>query len=132
VSSEHRREPTFDASWPCGLHGASLRRRILHQPRDARIKQKGALEGAPSVKLGGGSGFAAGKAHRRGAGPVGGLDVDEADRALLDLAPGALKRGTADAIEKRPSRRTRAKIEATTEDDIRRQMKDRASGRLDV
>jgi len=29
---------------------------------------------------------------------------------------------TADAIKKRPSRRNRTKIEATTEDDIRRQM----------
>src|SRR5215831_2054258 len=85
VSSKHRREPTFDASWPYGLHGASLRGAILHQPRYARIKQKGALEGAPSVKLGGGSGFAAGETHGGGAGSVVGLDVDKADHAFLDL-----------------------------------------------
>ena len=36
------------------------------------------------------SGFAAGKAHGRGAGAVVGLDVDEADHALLDLASGTL------------------------------------------
>ena len=34
----------------------------------------------------------------------------------------AITKMTADAIKKRPSRRNRTKIEATTEDDIRRQM----------
>jgi putative transcriptional regulator len=34
----------------------------------------------------------------------------------------ALTKMTADAIKERPSRRNRAKIQATTEDDIRRQM----------
>jgi len=34
----------------------------------------------------------------------------------------AITKMTADAIKARPSRRNRAKIEATTEDDIRRQM----------
>jgi hypothetical protein len=38
------------------------------------------------------SGFAAGKAHGRGAGAVVGLDVDEADHALRDLASGTLGR----------------------------------------
>src|SRR6516225_2225030 len=39
------------------------------------------------------SGFAAGEAHRRGAGSVVGFDVDEADHALLDLLPGASQGG---------------------------------------
>jgi hypothetical protein len=34
----------------------------------------------------------------------------------------AITKMTADAVKGRPSRRNRAKIEATTEDDIRRQM----------
>ena len=47
---------------------------------------------APLLCRGGGlSGFAARKTHRRGAGAVVGLDVDEADHALLNLAPGALQ-----------------------------------------
>jgi hypothetical protein len=43
------------------------------------------------------SGLSAGKAHGRGAGAVVGLDVDEADHAFLDLAPGALQ-GRADVL----------------------------------
>src|SRR5271166_4589106 len=42
-------------------------------------------------------GLAAGKAHRRRTGAVVGLDVDETDHALLDLAPGTLQ-GRADVL----------------------------------
>jgi hypothetical protein len=48
------------------------------------------------VIRGGRSGLAAGKAHRHRAGAIIGLDVDEADHAPLDLAPGTLQ-GGADA-----------------------------------
>src|SRR6266481_6187729 len=43
------------------------------------------------------SGLAAGKAHGRRASAVVGLDVDKADHALLDLAPGTLQ-GRADVL----------------------------------
>src|SRR5262249_10980099 len=29
IGREDRRKPTFDTSWPCGLHGASLLAKIL-------------------------------------------------------------------------------------------------------
>jgi|SRR6266446_7882234 len=33
ISREDRREPTFNATWPCGLHGAPPQwPMILHQP----------------------------------------------------------------------------------------------------
>src|SRR6516225_5624427 len=67
------------------------------EARDSVGPKKGAPAGAPSVTRSGRSGLAARKAHRRGAGAVIGLDVDEADHALLDLAPGAVQ-GWADLL----------------------------------
>jgi len=85
IGREDRREPTFDTSWRCGLHGASLLAKILHQQRPARIKQaasphvkqKGAPEGALRVATQCGSGHVVREADRRGAGAIVGLDVDE-------------------------------------------------------
>src|SRR6516225_8869934 len=53
--------------------------------------------GAPYVTRDGRSGLATGEAHRRRAGAVVGLDIDEADHALLDLLPGTLQ-GRADVL----------------------------------
>src|SRR6516162_5988060 len=72
----------FSACFPGPNRGGARQRRA----------KKGAPAGAPSAARAGRSGLAAGKTHGRGAGAVVGLDVDEADHALLDLAPGALQR----------------------------------------
>src|SRR6516162_2772423 len=77
----------FSACFPGPNRGGARQRRA----------KKGAPAGAPSVTRGGRSGLAARKTHGRGAGAVVGLDVDEADHALLDLAPGALQ-GWADLL----------------------------------
>src|SRR5262249_16642683 len=79
---------------PCLARASTERSVSLPRPAMSVLPEK---EGAkapsfPRVDVLG-SGFAAGEAHRRGAGPVVGLAVDKADHALLDLLPGALQGG---------------------------------------
>src|ERR1700757_1460765 len=65
---------------------------ILHQLALCSYQTGRASGAARFRREGAGSGLAAGKAHGGGAGAVVGLDVDEADHALLDLLPGTLQR----------------------------------------
>src|ERR1700730_10644160 len=70
---------------------------FVPENREAAAKTKGRPRAPLPVTRSSRSGLAAGKAHRRRAGAVVGLDVDKADHALLDLLPRA-QQGRADVL----------------------------------